>query len=160
AYPCSYDGVSYTAGPRASVTIDRDLCYAIGATGHLHCLAAADGQVQWQRDLRQDFKIRMPTWGIAGSPLIEDDLVIVQIGGSDDACIVALDKRTGETRWQALGDDASYSSLIAIDQGGQRVIVCWTGERIVGLSASDGRLLWEHPFKFEQWPIAIATPVV
>ncbi len=160
AYPCSYDGVSYTAGPRASVTIDEGLCYAIGATGHLHCLAAADGQVQWQRDLRQDFKIRMPTWGIAGSPLIEDDLVIVQIGGSDDACIVALDKRTGQMRWQALGDDAAYASLIAIDQGGQRVIVCWTGERIVGLQSSDGGLLWEHPFKFEQWPIAIATPVV
>lgn len=160
AYPCSYDGVSYTAGPRASVTIDEGVCYAIGATGHLHCLAAADGQVRWQRDLRQDFQIRMPTWGIAGSPLIEDDLVIVQIGGSDGACIVALDKQTGQTRWQALDDVASYSSLIAIDQGGQRVVVCWTGERVVGLDPHDGRLLWEHPFKFEQWPIAIATPVV
>jgi len=160
AYACSYDGVSYTAGPRASVTIDNGLCYAIGATGHLHCLAAEDGQVRWQRDLRQDFQIRMPTWGIAGSPLIENDLVIVQIGGSDGACIVAFDKQTGQTRWQALEDVASYSSLIAIDQGDQRVVVCWTGERIVGLDPRDGRLLWEHPFKFEQWPIAIATPVV
>lgn len=102
AYPCSYDGISYTAGPRASVTIDDDRCYAIGATGHLHCLGTANGQVHWQRDLRQDFQIRMPTWGISGSPLIEGDLVILQIGGSGDACIVALDKRTGQTRWQAL----------------------------------------------------------
>lgn len=160
AYPCSYDGISYTAGPRASVTIDDDRCYAIGATGHLHCLGTANGQVHWQRDLRQDFQIRMPTWGISGSPLIEGDLVILQIGGSGDACIVALDKRTGQTRWQALEDVASYSSLIAIDQASQRVIVCWTGERIVGLDPIDGHLLWEHPFKFEQWPIAIATPVV
>lgn len=158
-YPCSYEGVSYTAGPRASVTMDDGLAYAIGATGHLHCIASRDGQLRWERDLREDFEIRMPTWGIAGAPLIEGDLVIVQIGGSDDACIVALDKKTGQTRWQALGDDASYSALIAIDQGERRVLVCWTGERVVGLEPAGGELIWEHPFKWEKWPIAIATPV-
>lgn len=158
-YACSYEGVSYTAGPRASVTTDQGLAYAIGSTGHLHCLAIADGEIRWQRDLRKDFDIRMPTWGIAGSPLIEGDLVILQIGGSGEACVVALDKKTGETRWQALADDASYSTPIAIDQGDRRVAVCWTGERIVGLDPASGKLLWEHPFKWERWPIAIATPV-
>lgn len=158
-YACSYEGVSYTAGPRASVTTDQGLAYAIGSTGHLHCLAIADGEIRWQRDLRKDFDIRMPTWGIAGSPLIEGDLVILQIGGSGEACVVALDKKTGETRWQALADDASYSTPIAIEQGDRRVVVCWTGERIVGLEPASGELLWEHPFKWEKWPIAIATPV-
>ena len=34
----------------------------------------------------------MPTWGIAASPLVEGGLVIVQIGGADDACLAAFDK--------------------------------------------------------------------
>ena len=36
----------------------------------------------------------MPIWGIAASPLVEGDLVIVQIGG-EGACLVAFDKKYG-----------------------------------------------------------------
>lgn len=160
SYGCAYEGVSYTAGPRASVTVHQGVGYAIGATGHIHALSIADGRVLWQRDLREDFSIRMPNWGIAGSPLIEDDAVIVQIGGDDGACVVALDKDSGRTLWQSLDDDAAYASPIAIDQAGRRVVIVWTGERVVGLAPEDGQLLWEFPFKWERWPIGIATPVV
>jgi len=114
--------------------------------------------VIWQRDLRAEYRIRMPIWGISASPVIERDLIIAQIGG-EDACVVAFDKRTGEQRWSALADDASYSAPIVIDQAGQRVLVCWTGDRIVGLDPLSGREFWSEDFKWEQWPIAIATPV-
>ena len=43
-YPCLYDGVSYTAGPRASVTDDEGRAYALGTMGHLHCLDVRQGQ--------------------------------------------------------------------------------------------------------------------
>ena len=158
AYDCSYVGFGYTAGPRASVLVEDGRAFSLGAMGHLFCFAAADGQVLWSRDLHQDYQIRMPNWGIAAAPLIEGDLIIVQIGGTD-ACILALDKRTGQERWKALPDDASYSAPIVIDQAGQRVLVCWTGNRIVGLNPSTGQLHWEYDFPWEQWPIAIATPV-
>ena len=67
---------------------------------------------------------------------------------------------TGQERWKALPDDASYSAPIVITQAGKRVVVCWTGNRIVGLEPAGGRLLWEYPFPWEKWPIAIATPVL
>ena len=67
---------------------------------------AADGTVLWSHDLREEYKIRMPNWGIAASPIIEGSLLIAQIGGQD-ACVVALDRRTGEQRWTALTDDAA-----------------------------------------------------
>lgn len=159
AYPSSYEGISYTAGPRAAVTVDRGLAYGLGATGYLSCLDVAEGKVAWQRDLREEFKIRMPNWGIAASPLIEGERVFLQIGGSDDSCVVALDRLTGETVWRSLADEASYSSPIMIDQAGQRVLVVWTGQRIVGLNPTDGALLWEHPYPWVHWPIGIATPV-
>ena len=158
-YGCSYEGVSYTAGPRASVTIHEGLAYAIGSTGHLHCLDAVSGEVAWERDLRDEFRIRMPTWGIAASPLIEGDLVILQIGGEGDACVIALDRLTGKTRWQALSDDASYASPIMIEQAGRRLLVVWTGERVVGMNPVDGTLMWDFPYHWEKWPIGIATPV-
>ncbi|TKJ32576.1 MAG: hypothetical protein CEE38_23025 [Planctomycetes bacterium B3_Pla] len=52
----------------------------------------------------------MPIWGIAAAPLAEDDLLIVHIGGKNNACLVAFDKVTGKEKWQALDDRASYSA--------------------------------------------------
>lgn len=159
-YSCEYRGVGYEAGPRASVTIDEGRAYALGAMGHLHCLDAADGKVLWQKFLNREYNIRMPIWGIAGSPLIEQGLVIVQIGGSNEACLVAFDKVTGEEKWRALGDEASYSAPIVIEQAGQRVLVCWTGGNVAGLDPTTGEVYWKHPFQPTRMVIAIATPVV
>jgi outer membrane protein assembly factor BamB len=160
AYECKYQGFGYRAGPRASVLVEERRAYSLGATGQLACLDAANGSLHWRRDLRTEYKIRMPNWGIAAAPLIEGDLLIVQIGGEGEACLCAFDKHSGQPRWQALPDAACYAAPIVISQGGQRVVVCQTGDRIVGLDAPSGKLLWAHPFPWESWPIGIATPVV
>ncbi len=159
SYDCRYDDIGYKAGPRASVLVEDERAYSLGSAGHLICFRAATGEVLWSRDLRAEYRIRMPIWGIAAAPVIEGDLLIVQFGG-EEACIGAFDKMTGRERWTALPDDASYSAPMVIDQAGRRVAVCWTGNRVVGLDAQTGRLYWEHPTPWERWPIAIATPVL
>ena len=60
----------------------------------------------------------MPMWGIAAAPLIDGDRLIVNVGG-EHACLVALDKKTGEEIWKALDDPAQYSAPIIIQQAGQ-----------------------------------------
>jgi outer membrane protein assembly factor BamB len=158
-YDAPYEGLRYPAGPRAAVTIHDGRAYALGAVGHFHCFDAADGTLLWNRDLREEYQIRMPNWGIAAAPLIEEDRVIVQIGG-EGACLVAFDRITGEEQWKALDDDASYSAPMMIEQAGQRVLLCWTGDRIVGLNPQSGEEHWAFPFPWKSWPIGIATPVI
>ena len=34
-YPCAYEGISYEAGPRASVLVQDGLAYSLGSMGHL-----------------------------------------------------------------------------------------------------------------------------
>lgn len=160
AYDCVYKGIGYPDGPRASVTIEDGRAYSLGAMGNLHCLDAETGKVLWSKDLNTEYKIRMPIWGIAASPLIERDLVIVHIGGSDNACLVAFDKKTGQERWRALNDRANYSSPIVVTQAGKRVLICWTGDRIVGLDPQTGKLHWDYPFPSTREPLGIATPIV
>jgi outer membrane protein assembly factor BamB len=159
SYPCPYVNVGYTAGPRASVTIDDGKAYALGTMGHLYCFDAASGKPLWSKDLNTEYNIRMPIWGISASPLVDGNLVIVQIGG-EGACLVAFDKKTGEERWKALPDNASYSAPIMIEQAGRPVMVCWTGDSIVGMNAQTGEVYWKHPFKPEKMVINIATPVL
>ena len=158
-YDCPYT-ISYQAGPRACVTVEDDRAFALGAMGHLHVFDAGTGAILWKRDLNKDYDIRMPIWGIASAPLIYDDLVILQIGGADGACIVALDKKSGEQEWKALRDRASYSAPIMLQQGGEDVVVFWTGDSVAGLDPESGKVYWRIPFPSQKMPIGISTPVV
>lgn len=159
AYDCVYHDIGYTAGPRASVTIDGGRAYSLGAMGHFFCFDAANGKILWKHDLDREYQVRMPIWGLAAAPLVENDLVILQIGG-ENACLVAFDKVTGKRRWRALEDDASYSAPIIIEQAGRRVLVCWTGQHVAGLDPASGKVLWTYPFPPSQVILAVATPVV
>ena len=152
--------ISYTAGPRASVTIDQGKAYCVGAMGHFHCLDAKSGAVIWKRDLQKDFDIQMPIWGIAASPLIYEDLVVQQVCGAAGACMVAFDKQTGKELWRALKDRGAYSSPILIRQADQDVLVCWTGDSLSGLDPRTGKVLWGHPFPPSRMPIGVGDPAL
>ena len=160
AYAAPYRRVSYTAGPRASVSVDDGRAYALGTMGHFHCLDANDGRVLWRRNLAADYQARVPVWGIAAAPLVDGERVIVQIGGADGACVVALDKKTGKETWRALDDRASYSAPVIIRQGETRVLVCWTGDSVAGLDPVTGRVHWRWGFKPSRMIINVPTPVV
>ncbi len=160
AYECSYAEFTYEAGPRAAVTVHDGRAYALGAAGNLHCLDAVTGKVLWKRDLRTEYRIRMPKWGIAAHPLIEGDVMITQIGGAGEACVVAFDRKTGEERWKAFPDEASYSPPIAIEQAGKRTVVMALGYRLVAFEPADGTLRWSHDQPKSSWPISIPAPVV
>ncbi|MHC4740894.1 MAG: PQQ-binding-like beta-propeller repeat protein [Planctomycetota bacterium] len=158
-YDCRYEKVDKRDGPRAAVAIDSARAYSLGTMGHLFCFDAAKGKVLWEKDLKSQYKIKMPIWGIAASPLVEGDLLIVLIGGRPDSCLVAFDKITGRENWRALNDSASYSAPIVIEQAGKRVLLCWTGESIVGLDPKKGKLHWQYPFPPAQMVHNIAAPV-
>jgi outer membrane protein assembly factor BamB len=160
AYDCSYRGVSYTAGPRASVTIDEGRAFALGTMGHLHCYDAASGEIHWKKDLQKEYDIRIPIWGVSTAPLVDGNLLILQAGGADGACILAFEKSTGREMWRALDDRPSYSAPIIITQAGRRVLVCWTGDHVVGLDPSSGKVHWKHPFTPKKMVINVPTPVV
>jgi outer membrane protein assembly factor BamB len=158
-YECDYGRVGYPAGPRASVTVHEGKAYALGSTGWLHAFDAAGGTILWQKDLEHQYNIDLPQWGIAAAPLIYNNLVILHIGG-EGACIVALNKDTGDEVWRALNDRAQYSAPILLQQAGQPVVICWTGDSVAGLAAPTGKVLWRYEWKPRKMPIGVATPVV
>lgn len=158
-YPCPYAGVSYKAGPRCSVQIEGDLAYSLGTMGHLYCFQAATGEVVWQHDLAKEYAIDMPIWGIAAAPVVEGGMLIVPVSGKD-AYLVAFDLKTGKEQWAAFSDRGNYSAPIVINQAKERVLVCWSGDRVLGVNPSTGKLHWEYPLKAKNMPLAVATPLL
>jgi outer membrane protein assembly factor BamB len=159
-YACPYRKVQYKAGPRCSVHVAEGLAFSLGTMGHLFCFDAASGKVIWTKDLLKDYGARIPLWGIAAAPVIEGDLLIVPACGADDAYLVAFDRKSGKERWRALPDQGNYSAPIVIDQAKNRVLVCWTATRIVGVDPATGKLHWQVPFKPKHMPLGVATPVL
>ncbi len=49
--------LDYGSSPRATPLIVNDLVYLFGAFGHLHCVELKTGNIVWQLDLRDEFKI-------------------------------------------------------------------------------------------------------
>jgi outer membrane protein assembly factor BamB len=144
-------------GPRSTPTVDGDRVYTVGIRGMLHCLDAATGKVRWQHDLDKELHAPGGQWGQAFSPLVEGDLLITSPGG--DASLVAFHKLTGKLAWKSLNDQPGYSSPIAWTLAGVRQVVSFTGNAVVGVAPSDGRLHWRFGWE-TSFQVNAATPIV
>ena len=94
--------------------------YLLGAFGELRCVSVSDGSTVWQRDLPREFHAKLATWGMCATPLLVDDLLILNPGGAD-ASLVALECATGKTRWATPGAPAAYAAFICGEFGGRRI---------------------------------------
>ena len=65
----------------------------------------------WKRDLNAEFKVPQDFFGTATTPLIEKDLLIINVGAPGGPTVAAFDKNNGKCFWGA-GDDwgPSYAS--------------------------------------------------
>jgi outer membrane protein assembly factor BamB len=146
-YPTTYrDDFGFDEGPRATPAISDDHVYTYGAQGVLTCLDLATGKKAWGLDAKKEFHAPKGFFGIACSPLVDGDAVILNIGG-DSAGIVAFDKRTGKILWKAATDQASYSSPVAATINNQRYLFVLTLANFVALDPANGKILFQYPFR-------------
>ncbi|MBL8232452.1 MAG: PQQ-binding-like beta-propeller repeat protein [Bryobacterales bacterium] len=146
-------------GPRATPTYHDGLVYSLGATGEFRILDARTGAVNLKKNILTENGARNLMWGACGAPLIVDDKVILQPGGSGGKSIVAYHKTTGERIWSSLNDQAGYASPMLVTLAGKRHIVTMTAKRAVGVAVEDGKLLWEYPWE-TQYDVNASQPIV
>ncbi|MFL5240565.1 MAG: PQQ-binding-like beta-propeller repeat protein [Gemmataceae bacterium] len=132
-------------GPRSTPSVVDDRIYTLGVTGILSCFEADKGKLLWQKDTLKEFNAPNLFFGVSGSPLVDGDFVLLNVGGKN-ASIVALDRKTGEVAWKKLDDPASYSSGIVFGKGKERQAVFLTGKGLVALHPQTGALFWQQPF--------------
>lgn len=101
-----------------------------------------DGKQVWHAKLGQDASFN--NWGSGASPIVVDDLLIVNADAEND-CILALDKRTGKEVWrtEAKGYKGCWSTPAVVEKadGKKELVIIMPGE-VWGLDPKDGGLLW------------------
>jgi outer membrane protein assembly factor BamB len=146
-------------GTRATPVINSGMIYLYSGTGDLICMDENSLDVIWKRNVLVDFDSKNIEWGVAESPLIIDEKVIITPGGKEHN-VVALNKNTGELIWSSPGEGelSAYCSPLYIGDQETPLIVTITAEHIIGLEASTGKLLWSFASENE-WSIHSNTPL-
>lgn len=146
ADPARYATTIAGEGPRATPAIRGPRVYTFGATGILNCLDFDTGHAVWSRDTIKENNGDVPDWGLASSPLLVDDLVIVSVGGSNGRSLVAYKAADGQFAWGAGAGGADYSSPVLAELLGQRQVLIFNTSGVVGQNLQ-GKILWTYP-----WP--------
>ncbi|MCS6862830.1 MAG: PQQ-like beta-propeller repeat protein, partial [Abditibacteriales bacterium] len=141
------------AGPRSSPAVAEGKICTLGVGGVLSCLEAATGKVMWRKDSKS-----WPQFYTAFSPLIVGGKCIVHLGGQGSGTVVAYDLISGEEKWKWSGDGPAYGSPVLMTVAGVQQIVTPTEKSLVGISAADGKLLWQIPFLAGRYNTS--TPIV
>jgi outer membrane protein assembly factor BamB len=144
-------------GPAATPIVEAGTVYWFGRSGQVDCLDARSGRVIWEAPL--DKKYEIGVLSCRGSPLIEENLLILFVGAKPGGCVIALDKRTGKEVWKALDDSLSNSSPLIVAAGGKRQLIVWMGNALTSLNPATGETYWRQAMVTSSND-SIPTPVV
>src|SRR5579872_4780648 len=148
------DSYGYSGGPRCFPVVDGNRVYVLGAEGMLHCLSADEGKKLWKVDTKADFGFVQNFFGVGSTPVVEDDLLLVQVGGSpknsenvevqhlksNGSALVAFDKMTGKVKWKAGDELASYSVPVLATIGDKRWCFLFARGGLLGIDPKAGKV--------------------
>jgi outer membrane protein assembly factor BamB len=144
-------------GPRSTPTVTAGKVYVLSSDLGLFCLDASTGKQVWTHDLMKEFAGRNITWKNAASPVVDGNLVFVG-GGGPGQSLLAFNKDTGAVAWKSQDETITHSTPVVATIHGAKQVVFFVKSGLVSVAATDGKLLWKAPYRFN---VSTAiTPVV
>jgi outer membrane protein assembly factor BamB len=144
-------------GPRATPTIAAGQAFVFTGEGILAAVSVADGKPLWSHHVVEELKGKPAEYGMASSPLVVGDNVVV-VAGAPGATLAAYDAKSGKLAWKAGDDPAGYSSPALLTVGKTPQIVTYTGTSAIGVAPQAGTVLWRYPYETD-FHCNIATPL-
>jgi len=156
-------------GTRGTPTIAGGFVFDISPFGQITCFNAETGEKIWSRnniwnrtidgeEVTAEYNAPLPHWFLGHSVIVVDDYVITQVGGPRTMAI-AMDKRTGETVWEAAPVTAplregeqtewaatTYTTPYVFDFEGTRVVAVMSNWTVEGLDMKTGKTLFSIPW--------------
>jgi outer membrane protein assembly factor BamB len=129
-------------------TIDDKYIYILNTEGILVCLKAKNGKLRWKKDLVEEYKTEKIPYGYAGSPVIVDDLIVLNVNSAG----IAVDKKTGDLIWASnihTNKKNSYgyhATPVLYDYEGNRCTLLFSGIGLSLVGVKTGKQLW-----FYEW---------
>jgi outer membrane protein assembly factor BamB len=125
---------------------DGSRIFAFYSSNDLACLDL-DGNLLWYRGLGHDFPNASNSLGMASSPVVVGETVIVQVESDADSFAAGLDVHTGETRWRiARPRAANWTSPIVWSgaTGDEPQVLLQSSKGIDALDPLTGEVAWSY----------------
>ncbi len=133
-------------GPISTPVISHGKVVGLGPKGHLAVLEGKTGRLLWRTRLEKDHAALLPFYGFATSPLVYENVLIVQTGGSAGNAITGFDLNSGKQLWTAGSDTIEYQSPVLASLQGREQVLCVGNRRLYSLDPQNGRLFWQHAY--------------
>jgi outer membrane protein assembly factor BamB len=157
--------VKFKSFTTATPFIDGESVYTLSQEGHLFCFNAKNGKIRWKKDLVSELDVVRPFYEFAGSPVIEEDLVILNVNLSG----IALNKNSGEMVWiseqyhpsiicNVDKDLGSYATPVLYDDNGKRFALMYHCSGLFSIEVQTGKQQWF--FEFVNSGVNISDPVI
>jgi outer membrane protein assembly factor BamB len=121
---------------------DGQRVYALFATADLACLDT-DGNLVWYRSLAGDHPTIGNNVGMAASPTLHKDTLIVPMENVGESFVAGIDAATGENRWRVSRPRGiNWSTPLVIQNQGRDEVLLQTPGQFTAHDPATGKLLW------------------
>lgn len=136
----------------ASPIVADGAIYVLDAEGHVFAFNAANGAELWDLDLATEDEDE-PELNFGGGIAYDNGRIFAGTGFAE---VKALDAKTGRQIW-SVGTGSPVRSAPVVDGG--RIYVITQENRLLVLSVTDGRVMWDHQGIVESAGIAASSNV-
>jgi outer membrane protein assembly factor BamB len=145
----------FEGGPTSTPTVDGDRVFTLSRWGDLFCFEAATGKIVWSKNVHDETGIRVPGWGFGGSPLVHDNLLVLNVGEAG----LALDKSTGKILWRSADKDAGYSTPLPFERAGRWLALIASGTAYQAMDLKTGKRAWQETW-LTQYGVNASDPIL
>jgi len=154
SYPAKRWARMHGGGTQTTPAVADGKVYTVNREGLALCLAAADGEVLWSHATVDENGVKPPRWGFAGSPLVLDDRVILNVGKT-----LSIEADTGELVWESRDRGAAYATPVDFDLGSRHCLAVIVGDGLTILDRKRGAEILFHEWTTDH-DVNAATPVI
>jgi outer membrane protein assembly factor BamB len=133
-------------GPRSTPAVSHDIVVTHSPQGLVHAFDGKTGGIRWIKDLSKEFNSAKGFFGRCSSPLILDEKVIFDVGGSSVG-LVALSLKMGDLIWASKVYGNDYSSVTTLRKGATQLAVAFMRQGLVVVDASNGKEVFFDRFQ-------------
>ncbi len=172
------DMLGYNNGPRSTPVVSDGHVYTMSAEGLLQCRKIDNGALVWENKTSETFGVVTNFFGVGSTPVVVENLLVANIGGSpagqppdvysangnvatNGSGVIAFDKKTGEVKWKAADELASYASPVVATIDGVEMVLVFARGGLIAARIPDGQVLFEIPYRSAKLEsVNASTPIV
>jgi outer membrane protein assembly factor BamB len=123
---------------------DGRYVYALFATGDLTCFTS-EGNLVWYRALVQDYPAVTNQVGMAASPVLWNDVLLVPLESAGESFVAGLDVHNGRNRWKATRPrDINWATPLVVTHAGKTDAVFESPQDLTAFDPLTGDKRWSY----------------